>query len=342
MHKTILLTALLGGALQVSAQITLNSSHMPSAGVSFTTDQVDAEFVGSLNLGNAGANQNWDFSNAPTVNELQYAYYLSPAQTPYADQFPTANLAFTDELSDTAYYNYLNLTNTAFTQLGAASGADVITYSPAFKGLVLPFTYQNNFTHTSQVSGSTEEIPVTGSYSTSVVADAYGTVKTELGTFSCLRIKRISELNLTVFLFNVIQRDTIYEWWTTQYKAPVFTYSDFSSEVLGEVSSGSYATVLTEQAVPVREPGAARLHLDAAPNPVQDATRLSFTTVSTGKTDLTVVDMYGKTVAQYSLGQLSPGAYTQTVDLSAAPAGAYAAMLRQNGRLVAVQQLVKS
>ena len=177
---------------------------------------------------------------------------------------------------------------------------------------------------------------------TSVVADAYGTVTTQLGTFPCLRVKRISELNLTVLFFSVIQKDTAYEWWTTQYKAPVFTYDRNSTDVFGQLEYGSYANVLTEQAVPVREPQASQpVTLQTAPNPTTGASTVSFDLTRQGQTDLLVVDATGKTVLNQPLGALTAGQYSQEINLGAAPAGVYVVLLRQEGRLLGMQKLVK-
>lgn len=335
------LAAFLSVAQLSTAQITLTSAHMPVGGLTFVTDQVDPAYEANLNLGNAGPNQTWDFSAAPTLDFPQSQYYLAPSATPFAASFPTANLAFTDELSDTADYNYLLVNNTGVVQQGISGGTGTLNLNPAFKIFQLPFTYQNNFTGTSQASGTSEGLTVSGTYSTSVVADAYGTVTTQLGTFPCLRVKRISELNLTVLFFSVIQKDTAYEWWTTQYKAPVFTYDRNSTDVFGQLEYGSYANVLTEQAVPVREPQASPVTLQTAPNPTTGASTVSFDLTRQGQTDLLVVDATGKTVLNQNLGALAAGQYSQEISLGAAPAGVYVVLLRQEGRLLGMQKLVK-
>ncbi|HNL39843.1 MAG TPA: hypothetical protein PKH43_11930 [Saprospiraceae bacterium] len=325
-----------------TAQITLTSANMPGAGLTFTSDEVESSFLSSLNIGAAGPNQTWNFSNAPTIDFPQPQYYLAPASTPFAASFPTSNLAFTDELSDTADYNYLLLNNSGMSQLGLAGGTGNLNLNPALKLFQLPFTYQNSFNSTSQASGTSEGLSVSGTYSTDVVADAYGTVTTQLGTFPCLRIKRISELNLTVLFFSVIQKDTTYEWWTTQYKSPVFSYTRNSTDVFGQLEYGSFANVLIEQAVPVSEPDASQsLALQAAPNPTTGASTISFELSRPGKTDLLVVDATGKTVANYALGTLGAGQYNQEVQLGSAPAGVYVAFLRQEGQLLGMKQLVK-
>lgn len=340
---TLSAALLCGGSHLLQAQITLTSSGMATANTVITTDQVESDYEDNLDLGNPGANQNWNFSAAPTINYPQSQYFLSPLQTPFPTQFASADLASTDELSDTADYAYYSLMNASFARLGVAGAGSVLTFNPPLKLFDFPFTYQSSLTQNSQVSGTSEGLTVTGTASTQVVADAWGTVTTSLGTLPCLRVKRITELNLTVLFFSIIQRDTVLEWWTNQYEYPVFEYNRNYSSLLGEEDYGSYALVLKEQSVPTKEPGSPGwTNIQATPNPVGSHTLLSFEIATSGKTEVLMVDAAGRTIARHSLGIVAPGTHTQTIDLSNASPGTYVVLLRQEGKLLGVKQLVKN
>lgn len=89
-------------ALQLHAQIVLNTDDLPSAGniqVSVKVDSLQAE---TILPGDAGANMLWDFSNLmPCCNGIEFSYdtlsWILPANTPYAVDFPLSNLAYEND-----------------------------------------------------------------------------------------------------------------------------------------------------------------------------------------------------------------------------------------------------
>lgn len=343
--KTLLPAVLLcAAAVSLQAQITLTSSNMPAPGFTIWYDQIEPDSFDLSDTGNAGANQTWNFTGFPTINIPQPTYFLDLQSTPHPDEYPTAALASAFELSDTTDYTYWDLNSTVFAQLGTVSTTAQISYSQPFKAFQFPTTYQSTFTQTNVgISGTGEGFPISGTASTSVTVDAYGTVTTSLGTFPCLRVKRITELNVTILIFQAIQRDTSWEWWTASYKQPVFTYSRNYVSLLGEEEYGDFALVLTQQTTAAGEPDQ-RLSVDlrVQPNPVRDAATLAFTLSHSGETSLTIADAQGRIVRQEQMGALPVGEQRQTIDLSGVDAGTYFAILRQEGLLLGVKQLVKN
>lgn len=340
-HFPVLAFALF--AFNAGAQvITLTSANMPTQNTVVVTDYLDNAYSDTMSIGPSGANQHWDFSQAVTTNFPDHQYYEAPDQTPHPAGFPGSNLASTYELSDTAEYNYYNLNANGFSQLGILGSGEQLTFSPALKIFDFPCTYQNSLNQVVAASGSLDGQQVVGQYKLQMNVDGYGTVKTSLGTFNCLRVKRISELNLSVFIFNIIQRDTTYEFWTNQYKAPVFTYDRYSTNYLGQVETGIEATVLTGQTTPTVEPAPSPASfIQISPNPVTDNTSLTLELKTTGKVEIVVADMNGKLVSTQNLGTLNPGRYQEQLETASWPAGVYMAMIRQNGKIAGIRKLVK-
>ena len=334
----VLLAQLLHG------QITLTSGDMPTSTTIIQTSPLDSASLANLNIGNGGSNQTWNFGSLTVDPYSDFTYYYNSAQTPYASSFLGATLASTYEISDTAEYSYYKLNTTELSIMGSEDPTYMANYTPPFRVFNFPFTYQGSFNQSSTVSGSSDGISISGTYTTSVQADGYGNVTTVLGTFPCLRVKRINELNITVFIFNVIQRETTWEWWTKQFDAPVLTYDRYFTSAFGQDDSGETASLLTAQTVSDKQPvpTAENVNLTIAPNPSGDRSTLTFKLTNTGKTDITVVNTEGKVVRQGQLDNPIPGWQTYDLDLSDAGSGTYYVMLRQRGKVLSIKPLVKN
>jgi hypothetical protein len=326
----------------MNAQITITSADIPKPGALIKTDYVKSEFINGINIGNTGANQSWNFTGALTYGTPDQLFYLLPSQAPQPNPIAGADLVSTDEVSDTAYYNYLKSTPSVFAQIGSAGPGEKLTFGQPLKYLDLPSTYLSTFTQNTTVSGTSDGITISGTAKNSLKVDAYGTVTTALGTFPCLRVKRITELNLTVLFFNVLSRDTTYEWWTNNYDAPVFTVTHSYTSSAGQEDFSIDAFALTQQTTAVHNPKApesAKMVLFPNPSGAQGS-NLNFQLTKSGKTEITILDMNGTLLRQESLGFLSPGEYNQSLDLGAAPSGTYVVMIRQDGKLFGLKQWV--
>lgn len=339
---SLLALLMLGSALS-QAQIAFSNADMPNVNTVIEVATLDSAGTAAVNLGTAGANQSWNFSGLSVYPYSDFTYYLAAAQAPKANLYPAANLASAYELSDTAEYTYMQLNSSEFSQLGVADPTNEITFDAPAKIFQFPFTYQTAFTQNVGITGSSDGFPLSGTWSTNVVADAYGNVTTPLGTFPCLRVKRITEISATVFIFTFIQRDTSWEWITKQYKAPVFRFNRSFSSIVGQEENFDYAELLVAQTVADKEPALlpASLDLELAPNPTGGNTSMRFNLPSSGKTEALVFDTGGKIVRQVDLGALMHGKQTVPLDLANLPSGSYYVMLRQNGKVLAIRQLAR-
>ncbi|MBU6343522.1 MAG: T9SS type A sorting domain-containing protein [Bacteroidetes bacterium] len=323
------------------AQITITQADMPSANLVIKMDVVDYDSVGLINNGNAGANQNWNFKNLPFYNFSDTTYYLAPAQAPQPNPISGADLASTYELSDTADYTYYKLSSSLFSVLGTASSSSKLAYAQALKLYEFPLTYQSNFTQSTTVSGKFENFNLTGTAKTSVKVDGYGNVTTKLGTFPCLRVQRINELNLAVLFLTIVQKDTIYEYVTKNFKTPVFTYTRSYSNFAGDESYDVYANSLGAQTTAVDgvKPEALAL-LQIFPNPAQGSAQVKFNLPKPGNIALQVFNQQGQMVKNQQLGVAPEGEQNHLLELNQLQAGVYAVVLRSNGKMIGLKQLV--
>lgn len=224
-------TALLSGFLvQIcSAQITIQSGDLPVAPIVFNNG-VDTMPSGVI-VGPAGANQTWDYS---TVDQdiTETATHQTAAASGYSGTFPTATNAVTPDGSS---YGFFRNTGTAFVGQGLAgdllnNGSTLeVQFSPTFDLYRFPTQYGGAFSGTygfqKSVSGSSVGQPVNQVRITFVSdytddIDGYGTVTTPLGTYNCLRQKRVeytdTKIEAKLFSFSSWSNvDRIYDTTTT-------------------------------------------------------------------------------------------------------------------------------
>lgn len=341
-RNSILPIALLFCAHFLQAQITLKTSDMPVAGIVVNLSYPDSFDVSILTLGNANANQNWNFSNLIVNPGSEPTIYLNPAESGQGSQFPTASLASTSEVSDTADYSFYLSNSTEFSQMGQAGVGNLLTFSQPLKMFKFPFSSSTVIDQSANLSGTSDGLTVSGTAKTNVTVVGSGTVKTQLGTFPCLRVKRITELDITVLFFNVISRDTSWEWWTNSFKAPVLTYHQLYTSAFGEESFEAYSQILASQTVATHTANKPSTEMQVTPNPSSGPINVAFTAPNSGKTTLQVFDATGLLVYSVNSDAITPGEQQINIDLQGKPAGIYYICMHQSGKPIAIKQFVKN
>lgn len=224
------------------AQITVTRAAMPQIGHQVVTG---VDQTTSFDVGNAGANQTWDFSNA-VVEYYDTAVYILPQQAPNYQLYPGADMAgFMNSAEGMAYGFYED----SGTDIGII-GSDVFaTIMPGFdfsmhliyqqpQWLFLPYHYGDN--HNYNITGvGYSGLYINGVLSDStkavshingtVLVDAWGTMITPTGTFPVLRVKQTQE-----FI------DSLFTWTDNQW---VFDYADPGSNLSYSWSSDQYGHI---------------------------------------------------------------------------------------------------
>ncbi|MCP3929479.1 MAG: PKD domain-containing protein [Bacteroidetes bacterium] len=197
--KTIRSIFLLVSLIQFSAlygQITIISSDMSAIGDS-SYMAVDTS-VSGISVGQAGANQTWDFSMLDQ-HLSNLIVMKDPADTPYANEFPDANLAIGTE----DFFSYAQLTDDELIFLGDVGEfggeGEVVTiaYDPTNTIYKFPSTYGTTWTDESGFlfELSEEGVPLFRRKeftAKTVEIDGYGQVITPEGTYNALRQKMVS------------------------------------------------------------------------------------------------------------------------------------------------------
>lgn len=201
--------------LSAFAQPVLQNNVFPDLGDNITT--VFADTAG-VNPGPAGANQNWDFSNLFMTAPMGPVTMVTAASTPFAADFPFANLCgylFSDPDN---YYFYYRKEASQLSYLGSAATYGVLLqYTDPETLLKAPLGFGESFTDDYARFNTFPDNTLYGSAHKTATYDAYGTLKTPLGTFqNAMRLHTVTAFRDTTWLFAGYSinehTDVSYEW----------------------------------------------------------------------------------------------------------------------------------
>lgn len=234
-------------SMNAFAQITVTDADIAGVG-DIIYNASDSMPGTSITVGNAGANQVWDFSTLQT-NDWDTTEFISTAGTPYANLLPNANMCvnedgqFTYFKKDATGIYLLSMDDTILPQplmilpLPLTYGSNVVSDSitmmdSTLSGPVLDFFLPDSIAPflTQFQAHTVDSFNIKVNFRTEFDVDAYGTITTPLGTFDCLRIKQafISQNDMTAyctdtitglgsgwyFVDSEVDGDLAYQWWT--------------------------------------------------------------------------------------------------------------------------------
>lgn len=181
--------------------------------------------VANVNDLSGGANQTWDYSSVIDSGGIVGVQAVTPASTPFADSFPSSNLAI-KTLNDSVYIYYNSQTN-ELSQLGITTAdSTTIRYTIPKVYLSYPFSYNSFFTDSVVLESS--EFGVLFRGKDSLTGDGYGTLKTPGHIYSdVLRIKYIENTTYSKDTLGILTtinlRGIAYIYFTPGTHAPLFS-----------------------------------------------------------------------------------------------------------------------
>lgn len=251
--------------LSAQSPITFAITDIPAANQSLRVG-VDTFPLPSINFGNKGANQFYDFSNL-SLFKYDTVEFLTPNNSQLTE-CPQADVATTNDRINFLLTNTDNVNNKLILEgfQGQLTPGNTITASYTDNSTYdkpevyrFPTTYQSNFSGNAylqkSVPGSSVGQPlvsqvrltITTAYTDTI--DGWGIVKTPVGTYKCLRKKRkeTTRTQIEAFVigwYNVsddTKTTTRYSYLTKEAKGSVVTFNYDTANVLQSVT---WATVL--------------------------------------------------------------------------------------------------
>lgn len=298
-------------------QITLTTSDMPVPGD--TLPSASDTLAGWVNVGSAGANQTWDFSQA-AHHVTTPTRAVAPSSTAYSGSFGTSTVALTND-----NVNYLYYKNSASDYIATGIAGDLlmngqtraVVFNPTSTTYEFPTQYLNDFSGTSQLqetaSGSSVNQPVdqvrltvTSNYRDTI--DGWGTTITPVGSYASLRQRRVEYVHtlVEIKLFSFSPWTTAADIYDT-----VRTYNWLAKETKGVVVSLGMDSL----------DNIVRLNYSLVPP--EPVANFSYTNVSGGVVDFTDLTTNSPTSWAWDLGDASATSSQQNPSYNYPANGAY-------------------
>ncbi len=315
------------------SQISVTSDDLLSlVGKNFTTEE-DTSISIQVNVGNSGANQIWDFTSMTIENPaLSSNEFISATGTPFADDFPNANLVSKTNSSSEGYdfelYQYFNVTSNLFVNLGSGYFS---ASQPEFNSVTFydddlaPLPMQYGSAWTSITSDTTSFDASSGSiYKDSTVntVDAWGTVQLPSGNYQCIRIRSdswtVTQLYLPGFEFPPDTSKSIsYTWINNEYYMVASTGSQ-DGDTNPNFTDASYFSRMASGTVDVDDernlvPENYSLSQNY-PNPFNPATQIKFSIPEASRVNLQIFDITGKEIRTLVNKNFEAGNYSTEWD----------------------------
>jgi hypothetical protein len=312
--QKLLLLAFLGLSLKSFAQPTLTAAGCSPAIGNTTTSISNGGFA----QGAAGANQTWNLSSIGNTGNTT-AQFISVSSAPNGSQFTNSNLAS----SSGGAYSFFNSTVSALTLNGviSPSSGPVITYSNGEDILRFPFTFGNTYTD-NWAATFTSGVDFFRTGSTTVTADAYGTLITPQVTFTnTLRIHFVQTYHDSSDFADGDYTNDEYFWYKEGIKEALASTYTFTSNFAGQtntITGGSYAGGTVGM-----QDNSADLAFILAPNPAQEKINITINDNNLGQIKSRIINQIGQEVVpienvnniagnnmQFDVAHLKNGIYT--------------------------------
>lgn len=317
----------------IFSQISVTSGDFLSLiGKNFTTEE-DTSLSIQVNVGNAGANQVWDFTSMTIENPLLSSNeFISPVGTPFADEFQNANLV--NKISTTSdefkleLYQYYNVMSNLFVSLGSGN---FYATQPEFNSVTFydddlaPLPLQFGSEWTSTRTDTTSFDASSGSiYKDSTVntVDAWGTVQLPSGNYQCLRIRSdswtVTQLYLPGFELPPDTSKSISYIWINNESYMVVSTGSQDGEINPNFTDASYFSRLASGTVDVDGDQnlvpAEYILSQNYPNPFNPTTEINFSIPEDSNVNLKIFDITGKEVRALLDQNFNAGTYSATWD----------------------------
>ena len=269
----------------------------------------------TLAPGNSGANQTWNFASTPNLGTLNVAF-MTPASTPYAASFPTANLAN----NQNGLYEYMITNNNFMARAGVYASGTTIPFSDEEKYMTFPMSYNGTYTDPFGGTFVSGGFTFTRSGTIEATADGYGTLILPWGTVTnVLRIYYIEDYQ-DVYAFGTIDYySETYAW--VKPGTHYFLYSMTRLNAAGNITYGGF--YIDPLSVGIENIDAEEIMLSMYPNPASEILNVNFVNSDQAPVSYTVTNTLGQNVYTSDNGIQSPGPVEGKINVSEFPDGIY-------------------
>jgi hypothetical protein len=261
------------------------------------------------------------------IFQTQEGSLEDPANTPYAAQYPDADIAglFSDAFGD-QYVMYDYRSDGVYTLGLELDGFLSQPYSDARRDLATPLSYQQSYSDSAYFESTSFGLTSTGASNFVVEVDGYGTLITPFGTYeNVLRMHSVetSEIIFDIGIGEPVITETIidtYAWLIDEYPIPILLTFDQTTD--GQPDGGS-SRVLSEMSTFTTEANTLE-GVSLYPVPAVDFVTLDLGENEMGQAEVRLFDVKGSLLKSF---QQNPGARQIRIDVNDLPAGLYSVQI---------------
>lgn len=294
-----------------------------------------------LDPGPSGANQTWDYSMMNVISTNQ-ATIMNPNNTPFASDFPGCNLVF--HFDGTSTYIYSDLTQSMVNHYGEGFDEEppmIIYFSDPDKEMEYPFSFNNNFIDDFFSSYVYEGMTTHRSGTTTVTADAWGSVTTPENTYSNVLRTKTEKTQVDsvwfdgTYMYSSTTSFTSYSWHTASSHTPVMALGIIESDF-----GTSYASHYTTSSQHVFNPTAGLSDFQISPNPATNQVQISFSSSENNHLQISVIDLMGREVIRKDYNSAIKGKQVVFIQLNDIEAGLYFVQVNTGNKKISKKLVV--
>jgi len=339
--KSLIFTFLLLISTQF-AQVQLGIRNIPASGDEVYIRYSDNYYSDS---GLAGTGNFWDFREAPLTDGYSHVKYAAASETPYAAEFPDADLAMYEEgAGELAGYVYYKITPDGLDIVGIRTILYSDKYLDPSRQLQIPFSY-GSFLYDEYVSEwEMDGIRAEKKGVRTISADGSGTIGLpQRENTDVLRIRTEDRFRTTYYAGELEvgmeeSKTTSFIWYDNQSKFPLFAIHYFEAyseedtlyDKFVEVYYPGLSTAVDDK---VLQPNTAALEQNY-PNPFNPATEIRFAVSAPGMVSVAVYDMLGREVSRLVDGFMEAGNHAVTFNASGLSSGTYIYTVSAAGKTI--------
>lgn len=325
MKKKLLsiLTAITLSSVVSIAQPTLNSTNTNP----ITGDILTLQSYSYIASGGSGAGQTWNFSSVTQTTNAAITYTYASVTASNTSTWPNANLQF----SSSGVIGFNKTSTTALQNFGTKQGTVNIVYSNPEDQMHYPFTMGNSYTDPFYATYVSAGYNYVRRGSTSVNADAYGTLQLPGGTYSnVLRVHFVQTYQDSTFFtgigsYIITYVNDQYMWYLPNNHMPIFsTYSLTANIPFSAPSTTTGSNKLVTISTGINELKNSISSLNFYPNPSSNGRlNLDLNLNENIKYEIVIIDNLGQEVFKSSPENGLSGYNFKTFDISKIASGLY-------------------
>ncbi|MCB0668059.1 MAG: T9SS type A sorting domain-containing protein [Saprospiraceae bacterium] len=322
--RAVILLLVIYPLIWVPAQISIEAGDM--LGLIGTSQQVEVNFSENtaIDVGAAGADQQWDLSQPLSGSEISTQEFILPGETPFEEAFPSANFAYritgtTDpDFGEVEIYQFAKIDESGYANLGGGISSSASMFDTSFVSYravdvaPLPLAFGTEWMSFESDTFSVENFSMISVDSATNRVDAWGTVTLPGGSFDCLRIRSDNKhIETTLIGGMVIMQNTDntieYTWVSKEHFIIAVAESPDGIVDPDFNTAQSFQRVLTAPTTAVSDrPGLAR-SVNVYPNPFSENINIEINSPLAEPVKLELVNQLGQVINRKELGTSPSG-----------------------------------